>query len=92
MVLRQGKFGDFYACSNYPTCKFTKQKVTELDVSCPKCGSKHLRVTHWKTMGFTTRFAINCYDCDYTGPIIEGNQELADEIHENYLESKNHSE
>ena len=33
---------------------------------CPKCGSKHLRVTHWKTMGFTTRFAINCYDCDYT--------------------------
>lgn len=33
---------------------------------CPKCGSKHLRVTHWKTMGFTTRFAIDCYDCDYT--------------------------
>lgn len=36
---------------------------------CPKCGSKHLRVTHWKTIGVTTRFAIDCYDCDYK---IEG--------------------
>ena len=28
-----------------------------------------------------------CYECDYTGPIIEGNDDLAEEIHENYLES-----
>ena len=40
MVLRNGKFGAFYACINYPTCKFTKQKVVELDVPCPKCASK----------------------------------------------------
>lgn len=32
---------------------------------CPKCNSKHLRVTHWKTIGITTRFAVDCYDCDY---------------------------
>lgn len=23
LVLRQGKFGSFYGCSNYPKCKFT---------------------------------------------------------------------
>ena len=40
MVIRNGKFGAFYACINYPTCKFTKQKVVELDVPCPKCASK----------------------------------------------------
>ncbi len=38
MVVRRGKFGTFYACSHYPTCTFTKQKVTALGVPCPKCG------------------------------------------------------
>jgi DNA topoisomerase-1 len=40
MVIRSGRYGSFYACANYPTCKFTKQKIVELDVPCPRCGSK----------------------------------------------------
>ena len=40
MVLRTGKYGAFYACSQYPKCKFTKQKNKEIDAPCPKCGSK----------------------------------------------------
>ena len=40
MVLRTGKFGSFYACSRYPECKFTKARVRETGVNCPKCGSK----------------------------------------------------
>ena len=40
MVLRTGKFGSFYACSQYPKCKFTKARVRETGVSCPKCGAK----------------------------------------------------
>ena len=40
MVLRSGKFGSFYACSKYPECKFTKARVRETGVDCPKCGSK----------------------------------------------------
>ena len=40
MVIRHGKFGEFYACSNYPTCKFTKQKVIDIGVACPRCSSK----------------------------------------------------
>lgn len=39
MVIRHGKFGDFYACSNYPTCKFTKQKTVPLGLACPDCGA-----------------------------------------------------
>ena len=38
MVLRTGRYGSFYACSRYPECKFTKQKVKSIGVSCPKCG------------------------------------------------------
>ena len=42
MVVRNGRYGSFYACQNYPTCTFTKQKVTETGVGCPKCGSRVL--------------------------------------------------
>ncbi|MBE6630108.1 MAG: type I DNA topoisomerase [Ruminococcaceae bacterium] len=42
MVQRTGRYGTFFACSRYPACHFTKQKTKELDVPCPKCGSKIL--------------------------------------------------
>ncbi|MBQ9131971.1 MAG: topoisomerase DNA-binding C4 zinc finger domain-containing protein, partial [Clostridia bacterium] len=40
MVLRTGKFGSFYACSKYPECNFTKARVRDTGVSCPKCSAK----------------------------------------------------
>jgi DNA topoisomerase-1 len=40
MVVKNGRYGAFYACSNYPKCKFTKPKNKEIDIPCPKCGSK----------------------------------------------------
>ncbi len=40
MIIRNGKYGTFYACSNYPTCTFTKQKITDTGVRCPSCSSK----------------------------------------------------
>ena len=40
MVLRKGKFGDFYACSQYPKCKNTKTKSETVDVLCPDCGAE----------------------------------------------------
>ncbi|MBV9772273.1 MAG: topoisomerase DNA-binding C4 zinc finger domain-containing protein, partial [Bryobacterales bacterium] len=46
MVLKKGRFGQFYACSGYPDCKTTKQiggKQTKSDVpleeKCPQCGN-----------------------------------------------------
>ncbi len=39
MVLRNGRFGAFYACVNYPKCRNTKPKVsTSIEAKCPKCG------------------------------------------------------
>ena len=47
LVKRKGRFGEFIACSTYPTCKYTqnlsrtavapKEKV-KLDIPCPECG------------------------------------------------------
>ncbi|ACZ13242.1 type I DNA topoisomerase [Sulfurospirillum deleyianum] len=50
LVRRKGRFGEFIACSTYPTCKYTqnlkkvsesapKEKVT-LSVPCPECGGE----------------------------------------------------
>ena len=36
MQLRKGRFGQFKACSNYPTCKNTKAILTKLGVPCPE--------------------------------------------------------
>ena len=40
VVLRTGKFGEFYACASYPKCKFTKQKTKDTGIACPDCGGK----------------------------------------------------
>ncbi len=39
LVIRTGRFGDFVACSNYPTCKYVKkeEKETKVYSKCPKC-------------------------------------------------------
>jgi DNA topoisomerase-1 len=46
MVLKKGRFGQFYACSGYPDCKTTKQiggtqkkSDVPLDEKCPQCAS-----------------------------------------------------
>ena len=42
LIEREGRFGRFIACSNYPKCKFVKQDPAELErqktgVQCPMC-------------------------------------------------------
>jgi DNA topoisomerase-1 len=48
MARKQGRFGDFIACTGYPECKNTKQIVSTVDVQCPKCG-KDIIVRRGKT-------------------------------------------
>ena len=38
MVIKNGRFGDFIACSGYPECKNTKPIIKTIGVKCPKCG------------------------------------------------------
>lgn len=40
MVQREGRYGSFFACANYPKCTYTKQPVNELEVHCPLCSKK----------------------------------------------------
>ena len=40
MLLRSGRFGKFYGCANYPSCKGIKPVTS--GIKCPKCGEGEL--------------------------------------------------
>ena len=64
MVVRNGKFGEFYACSNYPSCKFTKQKIIKTDIPCPRCGSE---IIARQGKGGTFYYTCEGYpECDFS--------------------------
>jgi len=40
LVIRLGKFGEFYACSKFPKCKYTESlEKNTLGIKCPNCKS-----------------------------------------------------
>jgi DNA topoisomerase-1 len=64
MVLRKGKFGEFYACSNYPKCKNTKTIEGKTEHHCPKCSAEIVRK---QTKGGKQFFSCSNYPkCDFS--------------------------
>jgi DNA topoisomerase I len=62
LVIKQGRFGEFTACSSYPTCKYVKQKTT--GVLCPKDGGD---IVERKSRRGKVFFGCANYpDCDFT--------------------------
>jgi DNA topoisomerase I len=45
LVIRTGRYGQFYACSAFPKCRYTRplEEPKESSVPCPKCGGKLLK-------------------------------------------------
>ncbi len=64
MVYKNGRYGRFLACPNYPTCKNTKPIIEKLDVPCPKCGGSILKRRSKK--GHTFYGCENYPTCDFT--------------------------
>ena len=59
MVIREGKYGKFLGCSNYPTCKnIQKLENTIYKGICPKCGK---RMTERKSKTGKTYFSCEDY-------------------------------
>ena len=40
MVIREGRFGKFQACSGFPQCHNTKPLLVKIGVPCPHCGGE----------------------------------------------------
>jgi DNA topoisomerase-1 len=70
LVIKQGRFGEFTACTGYPECKYVKQKTT--GVLCPKDGGD---VVEKKTRrGKVFYGCANYPNCDFTlwnKPVLE---------------------
>ena len=37
MVIKIGRYGKFFACSNFPDCRHTQPIIKEIGVTCPSC-------------------------------------------------------
>ena len=40
LAVRQGRYGEFTACSNYPKCRYVKRKTLEVACPQPDCGGQ----------------------------------------------------
>lgn len=64
MVIKIGKFGKFYACSNFPDCRNTKAIVKKINVKCPLC--KEGEVIERKSKKNRIFFGCDRYpDCEF---------------------------
>ena len=70
LVIKQGRFGEFTACTGYPECKYVKQKLT--GVKCPKDGGD---IAERKSRrGKVFYGCVNYPKCDFTlwnKPVLE---------------------
>jgi len=61
MVIKQGRFGKFLSCSDYPKCK--NAKPLQLGVACPRCGA---RLVERRTQRKRTFYGCSSYPkCDF---------------------------
>lgn len=61
LLIKEGRYGRFVACSNFPECKYTKNLETPVPVKCPICGSGLVAL---KSRKFKGRIF---YTCDKKG-------------------------
>ena len=66
LVIKKSKYGEFIACSNYPTCKYikpTEKAAPKEIIPCPKCNGM---VIEKKTKKGKTFYGCNNYPkCDF---------------------------
>jgi DNA topoisomerase-1 len=63
MVLKEGRFGEFISCSNYPKCKYIKPKT--VGVPCPKPGCGGELIERRSKRGKLFYGCIKYPNCDF---------------------------
>ncbi len=61
LVKRQGRFGEFISCSNYPKCDYVKRET--IGIACPKCKDGEIAVKKSKR-GKAFYGCVNYPKCD----------------------------
>lgn len=64
LVYREGRFGRFIGCSDFPKCRYTEQILVKVGVTCPKCGGDLIEK---RTKRGRIFYGCSNYpDCDWT--------------------------
>ena len=64
LVVKQGRFGEFTACTNYPECRYVKHKTT--GIACPKDADAGGEIVERKSRRGKMFFGCSNYpDCDF---------------------------
>ncbi len=64
LLFREGRFGRFIGCSNFPKCRYTEQILVKIGVTCPKDGGDLIEKRTRKGRIF---YGCGNYpDCDWT--------------------------
>lgn len=64
LVYREGRFGRFIGCSDYPRCKYTEQILVKVGVTCHQCGGDLIEKRTRKGRVF---YGCSSYpECDWT--------------------------
>jgi DNA topoisomerase-1 len=64
LVVKQGRYGEFTACTNYPECRYIKHKTT--GVACPQDADKGGEIVERKSKRGRVFFGCSNYpDCDF---------------------------
>ena len=90
LVIKQGRFGEFTACTNYPNCKYVKLKST--GVKCPNNDEGDI-VERKSRRGKAFYGCSNYPDCEFTlwkRPVAEACPEVRHAVsaREDYQESR----
>ena len=65
LLIRIGKYGQFYACSKFPECKYTESlEKNNLNVKCPKCEQGQISAKRTRK-GKIFYGCSNYPDCDF---------------------------
>ncbi|MGB4869787.1 MAG: type I DNA topoisomerase [Candidatus Promineifilaceae bacterium] len=64
LVYREGRYGRFIGCSNFPSCRFTEQILVKLGIPCPRDGGDLIEKRTRKGRVFFG--CANYPECDWT--------------------------
>jgi len=75
LELKQGRFGRFIACSNYPKCKYTKSYLEKIGMRCPECkeGEVIIKRTRKGRVFYGCSRYPNCKYASWENPLKQRN-------------------
>lgn len=72
MVIKDGRFGEFFACSAFPKCKYTEPILKKTGIKCPLCdGFVIERISRRRKVFYGCSNYPKCHFVSWDKPVLE---------------------